>query len=214
MATLNAQLRDGHGKNAARALRRSGRVPAVLYGGGAEARSLSVETLELERLLASISGENTLIDLTIEGEATPARALIREVQRHPYKPIVLHLDFYAVRAGEKIRLQVPVRLIGTAVGVSVDGGVLDQVIYDLDIECLPADIPEAADLDVSQLAVGESLRVSDIALPNVTILNDAELSVVSVVPPTVAKTVEEEEAEAAEAAEPEVVHGGGEAEAE
>jgi large subunit ribosomal protein L25 len=214
MATLTAQLRDGRGKNAARALRRSGRVPAVLYGGGAEARSLSVETLELERLLASISVENTLIDLTIEGEATPARALIREVQRHPYKPIVLHLDFYAVRAGEKIRLQVPVRLIGTAVGVSVDGGVLDQVIYDLDIECLPADIPEAADLDVSQLAVGESLRVPDIALPNVTILNDAELSVVSVVPPRVANTGVVHAAAPAEAAEPEVVHGGGEAEAE
>lgn len=200
-ATLTARSRVERGKNAARALRRTGRVPAVLYGGGAEARPLSVDTLELERLLSSISVENTLIDLQIEGEPGTARALIREVQRHPYKPIVMHLDFYQVRAGEKIRLQVPVRLLGTAVGVSVDGGVLDQVIYDLDIECLPADIPEAADLDVSQLGVGESLRVSDISLPNVEILNDADLTVVSVVPPTVPQLPEEGAEEAGEAAE-------------
>jgi large subunit ribosomal protein L25 len=188
-STLRATPRTTHGKNAARALRRSGRVPGVVYGHGGEGRAISIDALEAERLLASISVENTLIDLMVEGGA-PTRALIREVQWHPVSPVLLHLDFLEVHAGEKVKLHVPIRLVGLAVGVDMHGGILDQSLYDLEIECLPNQIPEVAEVDVSALDVGGVLRVRDVALPNVKILNDPDVTVVSVVPPTVALPVE------------------------
>jgi large subunit ribosomal protein L25 len=184
-ATLTAQPREGRGKNAARALRRSGRIPAVVYGHGDQTQALSVDSLELEKLLASISVENTLIELQIEGAAN-SRALIREVQYHPYKPLVLHVDLYQVHAGEKIHLQVPVRLVGSPVGVREEGGVLDHVLYDLEVECLPRDIPEVVEVDVSTLGIGESIRVRDVQVANVRILNDEDLPICSVTAPTVA----------------------------
>lgn len=193
--TLNARPRAERGKGAARELRREGRVPAVIYGHGEETRSLSVDSHELEKLLATISVENTLIELAIEGADT-ARALIREVQWHPFRPQVLHLDFYQIHAGEKLRLHVPVRLHGTPAGVVEDGGVLQQVLHDLEIECLPRDIPEVVEVDVSELRIADAINVRDIDLPNVRILNDEELTICSVTPPTVAalpETPEEEE---------------------
>ena len=193
-ATLTARPRSERGKNAARALRRSGRIPAVSYGHGEETRSLTVDALELEKLLGSISVENTLIELQVEGGDT-SRALIREVQHHPFKPVVLHIDFYQVHAGERLTLQIPVRLVGTPVGVVDQGGVLDQVLYELDIECLPANIPATAELDVSGLDIGDSLRIRDIRLPDVEILNDEDLTVCSVTAPTVVEAPEEPETE-------------------
>ena len=193
-ATLTARPRSERGKNAARALRRSGRIPAVSYGHGEETRSLTVDALELEKLLASISVENTLIELQVEGGDT-SRALIREVQQHPFKLVVLHVDFYQVHAGERLTLQIPIRLVGTPVGVEDQGGVLDQVIYELDIECLPVNIPAVAELDVSGLDIGDSLRIHDIRLPDVEILNDEDLTVCSVTAPTVVEEPEEPETE-------------------
>ena len=193
-ATLTARPRSERGKNAARALRRSGRIPAVSYGHGEETRALSVDALELEKLLASISVDNTLIELQVEGGGT-ARALIREVQHDPVKPVVLHIDFYQVHAGERLTLQIPLRLLGIPFGVREQGGVLDQVMYDLEIECLPANIPAAAELDVSALDIGDSLRIRDIRLPNVEVLNDEDLTVCSVTAPTVVEEPEEPETE-------------------
>lgn len=183
-ANLNARPRTERGKNAARKIRQTGRVPAVLYGHGDQPRELSVDAHELEKLLGRINSENTLIDLAIEGGET-TRALIREVQTHPYRPDVLHLDLFHVHAGEKLRLQIPVRLSGNPVGVRVSGGVLDQVIYDLEVECLPGDIPDAVEVDVTELDIGESIRVQDVAVPRVKVLQDPELPIVSVVHPTV-----------------------------
>lgn len=183
-ASLNARPRDEHGKGSARKLRAAGRVPVVIYGHGDRTQTLSVDALELEKLLSSISVENTLIELSVEGGAG-TRALIREVQMHPFKPEVLHLDLMQVHAGERIRLQVPVRVLGTPDGVRNGGGIMDQVLYDLDVECLPRDIPEAVDVDVAALGVGESARVRDVSLPNARILNDPELPIVSVLPPTI-----------------------------
>jgi len=182
-ATLNARPRTERGKNAARKIRQTGRVPAVLYGHGEQPRELSVDAHELEKLLAVINAENTLIDLAIEGGET-TRALIREVQTHPYRPDIFHLDLFHVHAGEKIHLKVPVRLTGNPVGVRISGGVLDQVIYDLDVECLPGDIPDAVEVDVSGLDIGESVRVQDVSVPRVKVLHDPELPVASVVQPT------------------------------
>jgi large subunit ribosomal protein L25 len=184
-ASLNAQTRTGRGKGAARQLRRIGRVPAVLYGHGEAPRELSIDAHELEKLLARISVANTLIDLAIEGGET-TRALIREVQSHPFRPEVLHLDLFHVHAGEKIHLKIPVRLTGTPNGVRLGGGVLDQVLYELEVECLPGDIPDTIEVDVTGLEAGDSVRVADIPLPaRARVLNDTDLPVASVVPPTV-----------------------------
>lgn len=201
-AKLSVSRREGGGKGVARKLRGTGRVPAILYGHGDRTEALSVDAHELELLLHSISIDNTIITLDVDGRG--ADVLIRDIQRHPYKPQVLHVDFIIVHSDEPIKLQVPVRLTGTPVGVMNDGGVLDQVIYDIEIECLPGNIPDAAEVDISGLAIGESVRVRDITIPNVKILADEDLPVASVLAPKVA-----EEETPAEAPEPEVLRARG-----
>jgi large subunit ribosomal protein L25 len=183
-ATLNARPRSTFGKNAARKLRQTGYVPGILYGHGDETRPIELATNELTRVLSSISVENTLIDLRIEG-AQPTRALIREVQYHPYRSQIQHIDFLVVHAGEPIQLQVPVRVRGTPVGVREQGGVLQEVLRELDITCLPRDIPDSIELDIEPLGVGDSIHVRDIDLPNVKILNDPDLVICSITTPTV-----------------------------
>ena len=204
---LNARPRSNFGKNANRQLRASGFIPAVIYGHGDETRTLEIAVNELERLLSSISVENTLIDLEVEGAKTTA-ALIREVQYHAVRPIILHVDFLQVHAGEKIHLQVPIRLLGTPRGVRDGNGVLQEVLRDLSVECLPRDIPEAIEVDIEELDLGESIHVSDVSAPNVTILNDADLVICAVSMPTTEALPEE--AEAAEGVgdvEPELIRG-------
>jgi large subunit ribosomal protein L25 len=206
-ATLSVAPRTERGKGAARSLRRNGRVPAVIYGHGDETRELSIDALELERLISRISVENTLIDLQIEGGDT-TRALIRELQWHPFKAQVLHVDFYQIHAGEAMKLDVPVRLTGTPSGVSDQGGVLQQVLHALHIECLPRHIPDVLEIDVSGLGIGDSIYVRDVAMPDVTIHNDGDLSIASVTGPTVAALPEEPTVEAG--VEPELVRRPGE----
>ena len=203
-ATLKASRRDTSGKGAARKLRGTGQIPAVLYGHGDRTESLAVDAHDLELLLHHVNPENTLIGLDIDG--TRADVLIRELQRHPWRPEVLHVDFLLVHGDELLKLDVPVRLVGTPVGVMDEGGVLDHVLYELHVECLPRHIPEAAEVDISGLHIGDSVRVADISIPNVTILMDGELPVASVLQPR----VQEEEAPAADEAapEPEVLRGG------
>jgi large subunit ribosomal protein L25 len=195
MATLNAQTRSEQGKGGARRLRRDGKVPAVVYGRGETPRSLSVSAHELKRLLATVSVENTIIDLQVEGHA-PAQALIREVQYHPARPEVLHVDFFHVHAGETIHVDVPLRLHGAPLGVRDFGGVLDQVLYSLQVECLPGDIPESLDIDVENMGPGASLHVRDVDAKGITILNDGDLVICSVTQPTPAALPETAETEA------------------
>ena len=200
MPKLNATPRTGSGKGVARKLRAAGKVPAVVYGHGDRTIPLALDAHELEILLHSISVDNTVIGLMTEGGAE-TKVLIREVQMHPFRPMALHVDFLQLHAGERIRLHIPVRLVGTPEGVHAHGGVMDQVIYDLDVECLPDQIPEAAEVDVSGLQIGDSARVGDLKLDGVKVLTDPDLPIVSVLAPTV-----HEEPEAAEAApEPEVI---------
>jgi large subunit ribosomal protein L25 len=210
-ATLRATRREGGGKGLARKLRGTGKVPAVLYGHGDRTEALAVDAHELDLLLHHVNPENTLIGLEIDGRRTDV--LIREIQKHPYRPEFLHVDFLQVHGDEAIKLDVPVRLTGVPVGVKEHGGVLDQVIYDLHVECLPGNIPEAADIDISGLNIGESVRVGDLNIPNVTVLMDADLPIASVL---AARVHEEDEAAAATgtAPEPEVLRGprGGEEE--
>ncbi|HEX8671321.1 MAG TPA: 50S ribosomal protein L25 [Longimicrobium sp.] len=199
-ATLNATARTGSGKGGARKLRATGKVPAVVYGHGDKNVPLALDRHELELLLHGISVENTVISLVTDGGAGKD-VLIRDVQMHPYRPEVLHVDFIQLHAGEVIRMKIPVRLSGNPAGVRDEGAVLDQVIYDLEVECLPGNIPEAFEVDVSNLGVGESIRVHDVSFPNVRILADGELPIASVVPPTVEPAADADTA----AGEPEVI---------
>lgn len=182
-ASIAAATRADTGKGAARALRRGGKVPGVIYGHNRAAEAVTVDTVALQRMLGGIRAATTIVDVTVDDRA-PVKALIREIQRDPLRPVdILHVDLYEVRADEKITVAVPVHLVGTADGVRNFGGVLDQVLYTLDIEVLPGDIPEHVELDVTPLAIGQVLFVRDVMVPKARILNAPELAVCSVVAP-------------------------------
>jgi len=163
-ATLQAKKRDSSGKGVARTLRREGRVPAVLYGRELEAIHLSVDAHEAEKLFHSISVDNTIVDLAVEGEKKPFLTLVREIQTHPWRPALLHVDFLRIQEGVAVDLDVPIRLLGVPAGVRLGGGVLEQMIHDLPIRCEPSKIPESIELDVSNMEVNASLRVADLVL--------------------------------------------------
>jgi large subunit ribosomal protein L25 len=187
---LNAQKRDGSGKGVARKLRASGHVPAVLYGGTGESIALSLNTREAERLFRSVSVENTIIELSVEGGET-VQTLVREIQTHPYRNEVVHVDFLRLQKGVAVEVNIPVHFVGTPVGVKDEGGVLDHVLHDVHIRCIPSRIPDSAELDVSGLSVGQSLHVSDLSFPEgVEILTDASLTVCAVHPPRVVEETE------------------------
>lgn len=193
--TLKAERRDETGKGAARKLRASGKLPAVVYGADGETVSLTLDYHDAEHLFYSISVENTIVNLDLEGESVPVPSLIREIQTHPYKPEVLHVDFLRVQEGVEVELEIPIHLEGTPVGVKDEGGVLEQTIYMLPIRCLPNAIPEYVEANVTELDIHDSLHVGDLALPEgVTILLDLDRTVCSVQAPSLAEVeVEEEE---------------------
>ena len=210
-ATISARTREETGKGAARSSRREGRIPGVLYGHGEESVSLSVDANELQKLVHSISIENTIVDLDI-GKGDPYKVLIREVQRHPFRDEFIHIDFFHVAMDEKIQVEIPIVLIGTPTGVKNKGGVMDHQLRELEVFCLPGNIPEKVEIDVSDLDIGDSIHVSDIQLPDVEVLTDLDRAVVAVLAPTV---IEVEEAAAEEAIlEPEVIGRGKEEEEE
>lgn len=208
--TISARTREGTGKGAARTARREGRIPGVLYGHGEESVSLSVDANELQKLVHSISVENTIVDLDVEG-GEPYKVLIRELQRHPFRDEFMHIDFFHVAMDEKIQVEIPVVLTGTSTGVKNKGGVLDHQLRELEVFCLPGNIPEKVELDVSNLDIGDSIHVSDIQLPGVEILTELDRSVVAVLAPTV---IEVEEVAEEAILEPEVIGRGKEEEEE
>ena len=202
-ANLTATRRDGTGKGIARKLRADGQIPAVIYGHNREPQSLAVSARDLDRLLDHISAASTVIELDLGG--TTARTLIREIQRHPFRRQILHVDFQELVAGETVTVEVPLVLVGTAEGVRVGGGILDQVLRDVEIECDPGNIPNHIDVDVSALTIGHSIHVGDLTLPaGVTMLTDAEQTIVVCSAP---RTEAEPEAVAEEVApaEPELI---------
>lgn len=191
--TLRAEGRTETGKGAARRMRRNGFVPAVVYGHGQDSMHLRIKAEELDGLLSRISAGTTMIGLEVDG-GKPSKVLIREIQRHPYRTDILHVDFFQIREDEKIRVAVPLHLNGMAQGVD-EGGILQQIRHEIQVECLPGDIPESFELDVSALLVGDSLHVADLDTGGVTVLDDLDRSVCTVVPPTVVVVEEEEEEE-------------------
>lgn len=209
---LQAQLRDdsSRGKNEARRLRAGGRVPAVVYGAKKPSIAVSVDPKAISRILSSESGHNTIFDLEMAGEKS--KAMIVDWQYEPIKGKLLHIDLKRISMDEKMRVLVPVHLVGEAEGVKTQGGILDQIIREVEVECLPAEIPSHIDADVSKLVFGQVLRVSDLphagTLKFITDANQAVAHITAVKEEVVATP----EAVAAEAgatpAEPEVIKKG------
>lgn len=202
-ASLNAKSRSESGKGAARSLRRNGEVPAVVYGHAREPQSLSVNSRELDKLLQHITAESTVVELSLDGGTS--RTLIREIQRHPFKNVILHVDFQELVAGEAVSVRVPIVLVGTPEGVRNSGGVLDQLMRELAIEVDPANIPNHIDVDVTGLAVGHTIHVSDVTLPEgVTVVDDGGGTICVVSVPKVSTATEVTE-EVAAPGEPELI---------
>src|SRR5207237_8546771 len=174
--SFNATARDNTGKGAARSLRSRGQVPAVIYGHDREPQALSLNARDLDKMLGNIQAESTVIEVTVGGQTS--KTLIREIQRHPIKRQILHVDFQALVAGEKVTVNIPIVLTGIAEGVRLEGGVLDHTLRELEIEVDPSNIPDRVELDVTNMMIGDSLHVSDIKLPEgVEIIDDPETSV-------------------------------------
>ncbi|QQY11387.1 MAG: 50S ribosomal protein L25 [Candidatus Xiphinematobacter sp.] len=197
---LSATPRGERGRNAVRRVRARGGVPAVLYGANDGARSVEVECCEVERILAHAVGENLLVELRIassnlsssEGyEAVSRLSLIQEVQHHPVNGEVLHVDFRAVSATSKIEVEIPLEAVGEAKGVKAGGGLFEQSLRVLLIECLPQHLPEIIQVDVTALDIGDTYHVRDVVLPEgVRSITDSELAVFRVSEPVVPQTSE------------------------
>jgi len=197
--TVSAQTRTGVGRTAVKQLKKQGLVPAVVYGGHDQPQPLQVNAREIGKLLSHATSEHILVDLQIAdgGQTSNRLALIQQVQHDPIRGNVLHVDFHAVRADEKIHAQIPVEAYGEPDGVKNFGGILEIAVHALEIECLPKDLPEIIRIDVSALNVGEAIHVKDVVLPEgVHARHDGDLTVVRVAAPK----VEVEPTPAAEAA--------------
>ena len=209
-ATLEAVTRDTFGKNEARRTRREGKVPAILYGDGKDATPIAVEPKALLKILHSESGANTLIALKMAGGDSP-RVLVKDYQLDPITHQLLHADFYKIAMDRVLRVTVPITVKGEAKGVKQQAGILEFIRREVEIECLPADIPENIELDVTELMMHQGIRVREIAVsPKVKFVSDPDLMVVHVVMPKAEEAPAAEAAAAAPAvpAEPEVIKKG------
>ena len=197
---LKAEVRDGKGKGAARKIRAAGRVPAVVYGHGADPLHVTIDARELFHLLHTDAGMNVLVDLRVDHDTF--LAMPREVQRDYLRGQFLHVDFLRIARDEKVTVDVPIHLVGESHGVK-EGGVVEHHLWTLQVECFPQDVPAAIEADITRLGLNESLKAEDLQIPgSLTVLTPRDETIVSVVPPQVLR-LEEEEAEAAEAAEAE-----------
>jgi len=206
---LKAKSRAEIGKGAVKRMRDQGAVPGVIYGSHMKPINITVGVKELEKALHSATSENVLVDLSLEedGKTNNRLTLIQEVQHHPYKDTILHIDFHEVLATEKLRTSVPVRPIGEPAGVKTGGGVFEFVMRELHVECLPQDLPDLIEVNVEKMEIGSSIHVGEITPPNGVVLLDDKGQTVFLV---AAPITEEElaamtEAAAAPSAEPEVL---------
>lgn len=211
---VTATPREGKfNKNAARRVRAKGRIPAVVYGAAQPSVAVEVDPKQIARILHSDAGHNSIFDIEISGaDGAKSKAMIVDWQYEPIKGALLHIDLKRIALDKAIRVEVPIQLVGIATGVKNQGGILDQVLREIEVECLPGDIPSHLDVDVSNLAFGDVLRVADLPHSDkVTFLVDEDATVAHVtsVKEEVAPTPEVEAAAAAAApAEPEVAKKG------
>ena len=195
--TIQAEARQGTGKGVARKLRAVGKVPAVLYGRGLDPVAVAVDRMSLIRAFKTDAGRNVLIDLEVDGDTH--LTLARELQRDPVRGTILHVDFLKIARDVEIEVDVPINVVGESPGVK-EGGVIEHHIWSVRLSCLPGNVPERLDADISTMVIGDMLRVSDLKIPdNVTILTPADEAILGVIVPQILKV--EEEAPAAEAVE-------------
>lgn len=199
--TLKAKKRTEFKRSVSRQLRVAGNIPGIYYGHGEEPIAIQASELSLRPIL--FSSEAHIINLEVEGGDKVLNCILKDVQYDPIHNRPIHFDLIALKEGETIELEVTVKLNGTAIGIK-NGGILQHSLHKLDIECLPQNIPSHIDIDITNLDVGDSVRVSDIKMEGIVILNDENASIVSVVTPTVEKVEEPVVTEAA-TAEPEVI---------
>jgi large subunit ribosomal protein L25 len=208
---LAVERRETRGKNNARRTRAGGKIPAVVYGAGKETVPINVDLRALSDAFRAGAGENAIFLLKLQGSNQTRHAMIKDFQRDPLSRRPVHLDFVRVLMDTKIRVRVPVEVVGIARGVKTDGGILDFVTREIEIECLPGNIPEHLPIDVSDLGIGDALRVSDMTAPQgVVVVDDEEKVVLHVAHPTheEAPVAAEAVEAAAEPAEPEVLRKG------
>jgi len=209
-STLEAQPRTPGTKNDARRVRGDGKIPAVVYGAGKSAVPVAVDPRQVSRILHSETGHNSVFDLALDGEKT--KAMIVDWQYEPFKGSLLHIDLKRIAMDQKLRVNVPIELIGEPAGVKQQGGLLEQIVREVEVECLPADIPNVIELSVAELVFGVVLRVADLPKNDrVRLLTDADQPVAHIISikEEVAATPEAAAAEAAAApAEPEVIKKG------
>lgn len=210
---VEAEERAELGKNANRRLRVAGKIPGVLYGADTENVNVAVDPKHLLAVLSSESGRNTLFSLKVKNKKTDV--MIRDFQLHPIRNDLIHVDFLKVAMDQMMEFEVPVEPVGTPVGVKTQGGLLDQVLRAIELECLPGDVPDHIKVDVADLEIGDVVRVSDIKVDTskIVIKSDPELVVVTVQAPRVVEEAGEGELEE-EMAEPEVIKKGKAEEAE
>jgi large subunit ribosomal protein L25 len=208
---LEVKPRDDAGSAVARRLRAGGMIPGVLYGGGKKAHPFAVEERELRRVLTGEHGLHAILDVVFDGQKTAHHAVLKDYQLDPVRPKLLHVDLHEVRLDQVIQTQVAVEPVGESPGVK-EGGALTLVLREVNVEALPMEVPDRLELDISGMAIGDSLRVSDISAPEgVQLLDDPESVVVTVTPPTKVEEPEvedeEEELEGEEALEGEAEEG-------
>jgi large subunit ribosomal protein L25 len=192
---LEVKERESRGSADARRLRANGVVPGVLYGGGKRPHPFTVEERELCKVLTGKHGLHAILDILFEGQKTPHHAVLKEYQLDPVRTRLLHIDLHEVRLDQPIQAQVAVALVGESEGVK-EGGVLTLVLRDVNVQALPMEVPDGLELDISGMAIGDSLRVSDLRIPEgVTVLDDPEAVVTTVTPPTKVELPEEVEVE-------------------
>src|SRR5499433_2864791 len=207
---LEAQPRTPGNKNDARRVRQGGKIPGVVYGAGKSAQPVSLDPRQVSRILHSATGHNTIFDLALDGERT--KAMIVDWQYEPIKGALLHIDVKRIAMDQKLRVNIPIELVGEPAGVKQQGGILEQIAREVEVECLPGDIPNAIELNVSELVFGMVLRIADLQKNDkVKFLSDPDQPVAHII------SIKEEEVPVAEAvageaaaapAEPEVIKKG------
>jgi large subunit ribosomal protein L25 len=206
--TVEAEPREDFGKNAARRTRAAGRIPGVVYGGGGPVIPISVDPIGIREILHSESGHNSIFTLQVRGKA-PARAMIRDWQSEPIRGSLLHVDLVRIALDAKLRLKVAIHVTGEPQGVKVQGGVFEFMLREVEVECLPDDIPDVITVDVSPLALGQNLRVAELPIgPRVKVLTDPNRVVAHVVTPRAEEEKPAEVVAEAATAEPEVIRKG------
>ena len=204
---VEAQRRDPGGKNVNRRLRKAGRIPAVVYGARREPLPLMVDPGLISDILHSASGHNTIFALSVDG--SQSNVMVKDYQLDPVRGRIIHADLYEIAMDQLLKLTVDIEIVGEAEGVKVGGGIMDTVTRALEVECLPVDIPESIKVDITHLKINDYIRVKNLPVnPKVKFLSDAEVVIVTIVPPVKEEVETPVEAAAAAPAEPEVIKKG------